>query len=106
MTQVIRMPDGATYFSIARTVNRTGMGANSPEQQFAIGLGCDLSTADRVVYADGHDLSSPAIVTPIGVNCRLCPREDCSQRALPPINRPLIVTEHRRDISPFSFATD
>mgnify|MGYP000943717209 CR=1 FL=1 len=106
MTQVIQMPDGATYFSIARTVSRTGMGANSPEQQFAIGLGCESSAAERVVYADGYDLANPSIITPIGVNCRLCPREDCSQRALPPINRPLIVTEHRRDISPFSFATD
>lgn len=106
MTQVIQMPDGATYFSIARTVSRTGMGAGSPEQQFAIGLGCELSAADRVVYADSYNLVSQSIVTPIGVNCRLCPREDCSQRALPPINRPLIVTEHRRDISPFSFVTD
>ena len=68
-----------------------------------------LVLADRlgeVVYADGLDLDSPNIATPIGANCRLCEREDCNQRALPPLNRRLAVSEYQRGLSPFAFARD
>ena len=102
-TQVIRMPEGETYFSISRTVARAGAGATSADGLLALGLGFDISHAKRVVYADGFDASSEAGVTQIGINCRLCERPDCTERALPPINRKLIVDEHRRDIAPFSF---
>ena len=39
--------------------------------------------------------------TPIGVNCRLCERENCSQRAEPPITRTLILDENTRRVSSF-----
>jgi XRE family transcriptional regulator, fatty acid utilization regulator len=106
LSQVIQMPDGATYFSIARTVTRPGAGAQVPDQLMAIGLGCEISHARRIVYADAYDLESQAAVTPIGVNCRLCLREDCNQRAFPPMNRPLFVSEHRREISPYAFSSE
>jgi len=106
LTQVIQMPDGATYFSIARTVTRPGAGAQAPDQLMAIGLGCEISHARRIAYADAYDLESQAAVTPIGVNCRLCLREDCNQRAFPPMNRPLFVSEHRREISPYAFSSE
>ncbi len=38
---------------------------------------------------------------PIGVNCRLCERLDCSQRAFPPLKHRLTVEDHVRGISPF-----
>jgi XRE family transcriptional regulator, fatty acid utilization regulator len=41
--------------------------------------------------------------TPIGINCRLCERHDCPQRALPPLSKPLVVDESRRGLSPFNF---
>ena len=106
VTQVIQMPDGTTYFSIARTVNRTGTGFREPDQQFAVGLGCEIADASRLVYADGYDTGKTAAATPIGINCRLCERPDCNQRAFPPLNRKLIVDERRREISPFTFATE
>jgi len=102
-TQTVRMPAGETYFSISRTVARSGAGGTSADRLLALGLGCDIAHARRVVYADGHDPENDAAVTPIGINCRLCERPDCSERALPPINRKLIVDEHRRDVSPFAF---
>ncbi len=105
-TQMVQMPDGAAYFSVARTVNRTGAGFHVPEQQLAVGLGCEISQARRLVYADGFDTANAAAATPIGINCRLCERTDCNQRAFPPINRPMIVDERRRDVSPFVFAVD
>ena len=106
-SQIIRMPGGETYFSISRTVARAGGGpgrSGGPgDGLLAIGLGLEIAHARRVVYADGLDPANDASVTPIGINCRLCERPDCNERALPPINRRLLVDEHRRDLAPFSF---
>ena len=63
------------------------------------------STA-RIVYADDLDLDNSVNRTLIGINCRLCPREDCGQRASPPLDRHFAVTEHRCDLSPLRFAAD
>lgn len=101
--QIIRMPGGETYFSVSRTVARAGAGSADSDSLLALGLGIDIAHARRIVYSDGFDLESDAAVTAIGINCRLCERPDCSERALPPINRRLIVDEHRRDMAPFSF---
>ncbi|WP_247881121.1 helix-turn-helix domain-containing protein [Skermanella sp. TT6] len=103
MTQLARMPDGTTYFSIARTVDKSGGGWRSPPQQFAIGLGCDVAHAGQLVYAEGVDLDNVGAATPIGVNCRLCPRLDCSQRAFPPLNHRLIIDENQRGLSTYFF---
>ena len=103
-TQLARMPDGTTYFSIARTVTKSGGGWRSPPQQFAIALGCDIAHAGNLVYADGVDFDNLDAATPIGVNCRLCPRLDCSQRAFPPLNHRLIIDENLRGLSTFSFS--
>ncbi|HAK99328.1 MAG TPA: hypothetical protein DCP14_08275, partial [Rhodobiaceae bacterium] len=40
---------------------------------------------------------------PIGVNCRLCERLDCHQRATPPLMRSLRVDDNIRGLSPFDF---
>ena len=105
-TQMIQMPDGTAYFSIARTVSRLGGGFHAPEQQLAVGLGCEIAHARRLVYADAYDTANAAAATPIGINCRLCERPDCSQRAFPPLNQRLIVDERRRDIAPIAFSTE
>ena len=98
------MEDGVTYFSVSRTVNVLGGGFHMPEQQMAIGLGCEIGHARRLVYAEGLDLADTASVTPIGVNCRLCERVDCNQRAYPPLNRRLAINETYRGFVPFTFA--
>ncbi|WP_431859884.1 helix-turn-helix domain-containing protein [Azospirillum sp.] len=103
-TQLAQMPDGTAYFSIARTAVKAGGGYRSPPQQFAMALGCDVAHAGQIVYADGIDLEHTEAATPIGVNCRLCPRSDCSQRAFPPLNHRLIVDENLRGVTPFLFA--
>ena len=73
------------------------------EPRFAIGLGCEIRHAAKLVYATGMDLEM-AEGTPIGVNCRLCERENCSQRAEPPITRTLILDENTRRVSSFAFS--
>ena len=100
--QVVEMEDGTSYFTISRTVRGMGAGYKMPEQQLAIGIGCKLDYARQLIYADGLDLSETSSITPIGVNCRLCMRMDCNQRANPPLNRRVAVAENHRGMSPFT----
>ncbi len=104
ITQTIELPDGSRYFSIAQTVRRPAAPYPQPQPRHAIGLGCELRYASRLVYAGGVDLAK-AEATPIGVNCRLCERDNCSQRAEPPLARTLILDENTRHMSSFSFAS-
>ncbi|MDN3241749.1 short-chain fatty acyl-CoA regulator family protein [Glycomyces tritici] len=100
-TQLAQMPDGRSYLWVARTVTRRYGGFGTPAKTFAIGLGCDLHHAHRLVYADGLDLASPAALTPIGPGCKVCDRSGCPQRAFPAIGRPLDVTDHRSGFTPY-----
>lgn len=102
ITQIVELPDSSRWFSIARVVRRASNRWGMPDPLFAVGLGCELKYANRLVYARGLDLTNPE-PTPIGVNCRLCERSACPQRAAPPLLYPLIVDEMRRGVSPFEF---
>ncbi|ACF03368.1 helix-turn-helix domain-containing protein [Rhodopseudomonas palustris] len=103
LKQVIELPDGSRYFSIAQMVRRPIAPHPQPQPRFAIGLGCEIRHASKLIYAAGMDLEK-AEGTPIGVNCRLCEREHCSQRAEPPITRTLILDENTRRASSFAFS--
>jgi predicted transcriptional regulator len=103
LRQVIELPDGTRYFSIAQMLRRPVAPHPQPQPRFAIGLGCEIRHASRLVYATGMDLEKTE-GTPIGVNCRLCERENCSQRAEPPITRTLILDENTRRVSSFAFS--
>jgi XRE family transcriptional regulator, fatty acid utilization regulator len=102
LTQVVELTDGSRWFSIARTVRRSITPFGAIEPHFAIGIGCEMKYAGRLVYAKRLDLSSVE-ATPIGINCRLCERPACPQRAAPPVLRPLHVDEQMRTVSPFMF---
>jgi hypothetical protein len=101
-TQVLEMPDGARYFSIARTVRRVTSSFTPDDPEIAVGVGCELKFASRLVQARDLDLAAVK-ATPIGINCRLCERPACSQRAAPPMAKALIVDETLRGLSPFRF---
>lgn len=103
-TQIVRMPDDATYFSIARTVTRTDSSYERPATKNAIGLGCDISYGPRLVYAGAHNLAETK-PTPIGVNCYLCERENCPSRAHAPLNRKITFDERAHGISLYRFET-
>lgn len=98
-TQISQMPDGQTFFDIARTVRKQSGGFHAPRTQYAISIGCDLMYARDLVYADGRDLANREAVTPVGPTCRLCNRLDCEQRAFPPVQHPLTVNEDVRGVS-------
>jgi predicted transcriptional regulator/DNA-binding XRE family transcriptional regulator len=87
LTQMARMPDGRCYFWVARQVISGPPGFGSAQQTFAIGLGCDLQHARRLIYSRGLDLN-PDMGIPIGPGCRVCERARCSQRAFPAASLP------------------
>jgi predicted transcriptional regulator len=103
LTQVLEMPDGTRFFGIARTIGRGGGGFRSRRKQFAIGLGCELSHARELVYADGIDPGQPRDVVPIGPGCRVCPRADCVQRAFPPAGQVLIADDLGESLVSYRF---
>jgi len=81
LTQTARMPDGRRHFWLARQVSSGPVGHGQPRKTFAVALGCDLQHAERLVYSRGLDIQSPGNSVSIGPGCRVCPREDCMQRA-------------------------
>lgn len=103
ITQVAEMPDGTRFFGMARTVERGGGAFFAQRKLFAIGLGCELRHARELVYADGIDLSSERRVVPIGPGCRVCPRENCAQRAFPPAGKALVTELHRETLASYRF---
>ncbi len=105
LTQIVQLPDGAKYFSVARTVRSEAAGFGAPEAERAVALGCRLEDAHRLIYARGLDVETAA-ATPIGVTCRLCERPACAARAHPPLRHRVVVDEHRRFAAPFSFEFD
>src|SRR5216684_2359278 len=97
----------ASFFCIARTLDFTGRpsGRSALTQRvgrLAIGLGCPLSYAGELAYADGLVLDDPTIVTPIGVSCAVCERLDCVDRAMPSLHHKLEVDENRRGVSAYA----
>jgi hypothetical protein len=97
--QVSEMPDGERYFCVARTITKRHAGFNSFETVHAIGLGCKVKYADKLVYSEGIDLENVQQVVPIGTTCRLCSRLDCDQRATPSLQAPLKLNENARAAS-------
>jgi predicted transcriptional regulator/plasmid maintenance system antidote protein VapI len=104
LTQVAEMPDGTRFFGIARTIERGGGGFRSRRKLFAIGLGCELSHARELVYADGLDAEHPREVMPIGPGCRVCLRENCVQRAFPPAGKPLLADSDTESLVSYQFS--
>jgi XRE family transcriptional regulator, fatty acid utilization regulator len=103
LVQIAQMPDGRNYMWVARTVERRAARYGQPGKTFAIGLGCELRHAHRLVYSEGLNLSGDSNVraTPIGAGCRVCERDNCPQRAFPALGRALDINEHRSTVSPY-----
>ena len=104
LVQIAQMPVGRDYMWVARTVERRPSRYGQPGKTFAIGLGCELRHAHRLVYSEGLDLSggpNATTATPIGAGCRVCERDNCPQRAFPALGKALDLDEHRSTVSPY-----
>lgn len=95
-TQVAETPEGGTWLCIARTVEEPATVSGRHRSPAAIGLGCDAAAARRIAYADGLDLAAGPRV-PIGINCRLCSRNDCGQRVFRALDLAVTGRFARRD---------
>lgn len=102
LTQVAQMPDGRSYFWIAKTATSAPSQYLGTRKSFAIGLGCDLAHADKLVYSVGIDLGDPEATVPIGAGCRVCDRPACPQRAFPYVGRPVQADPQTSSNLPYS----
>ena len=100
-TQLSKMPDGTAYFCVARTIRKSG-GYRSGDTLMAVGIGCPVRDARKLVYADGVDLDNLDAAVPIGTTCRLCERLDCDQRAFPALQFGMTIDENVRGRSFFA----
>ena len=96
LPQFLEMPDGGRFFSISRTTDRPVFSRETQDRRLAIALGCELRHAEHLVYADGHNVDDARIFSPIGINCHICPRQACSQRAHQPLVTELPIDTARR----------
>ena len=99
LRQLAQTPDGVRYLLLAREVSKRGGSFTAPVRRYAIALGCEVQHADALVYADGMDLKGR--FEPIGISCRICDRQECHQRSVPPLERRLRVDPDRRGLLPY-----
>ena len=103
ITQIIETPDHQRYFTLARTLDKSLVGwEGEGHSEQAIGIGCELKYADKLIYAKGIDLSNPAAVE-TGPMCRMCERANCRERAAPPFAKTLNIDEWIKGVSAFPF---
>lgn len=103
LRQKAETPDGVRYLCLATEVANQGIGYNAPAPRYALALGCEIKHAAQLVYADGLETGKEAAFEPIGISCRICPRTDCHQRAVPPLQHPLSVDLNERATIPYTF---
>jgi hypothetical protein len=83
--KVMILPDGSSYFMVARSLTKPAGSYHEPQTHYSIALGCEVSRAREIVYSDGLDLDNADVAVPVGITCRLCERRNCPQRAFPPV---------------------
>ena len=94
--QFVELPDGQRFFTISRTTDRPVFSRESQDRRLALSLGCELKHAHRLGYAAPFNIEDDALFSPIGINCHLCPRQACSQRAPQPLFTELPIDTKRR----------
>lgn len=96
--QFVEMPDRSQYFVFSRTVDRPTWMRYAQDNRLAVAMGCAIEHAGAIGYAEGFSVSATRPV-PIGINCRICPRASCDQRAhhAAVLTRP--VDERRRGVT-------
>lgn len=95
LRQLVEMPDRTQFFTISRTTDRPLLGGDGQDNRLVIALGCERGEAHRLASARPLNLDrSP--VSKIGINCHLCPRPSCPQRAHQPVHMDLPLNTDRR----------
>ncbi len=96
LPQFVELPDGKRFFTISRTADRPAYSRDSQARRQALSLGCELSHVDNIGYARPYNQTDEQLYAKIGINCRICPRQSCAQRAHNPLGIELSVDPSRR----------
>ena len=83
-------------FTISRTADRPAVNLETQDHRLAVALGCEMQYAGKLRYAAPFNFSDPNLFGKIGINCHLCPRQACSQRAHQPVFMELPLDTARR----------
>jgi predicted transcriptional regulator len=98
--QFVEMPDKSQYFVFSRTVDRPTWIRHAQDNRLAVAMGCTVEHAAEIGYAEGFSVPAARMV-PIGINCRICPRMNCDQRAHQAVVLTQPVDERRRGATRF-----
>lgn len=93
--QFVEMPDASQFFVFARTVDRPSFTRHAQDVRLAVAMGCAVEHVDQIGYAEALSVT-PARMTQVGINCRVCPRANCDQRAHNALVQSSPVDERRR----------
>ena len=96
LPQFVELPEGERFFTLSRTSDRPVFSWESQDRRLAVALGCEFRFVEEIGYADAFNLESASIFSPIGINCLLCPRQNCAQRAHQPLFVELPISPDRR----------
>ena len=98
--QFVEMPDRSQFFVFARTVDRPTWMRHAQDNRLAVAMGCAIEHAAEIGYAEAFSVTG-ARMTPVGINCRICPRSGCDQRAYQAVVLSQPVDEKRRGATRF-----
>ena len=98
--QFVEMPDRSQFFVFSRTVDRPTWARHAQDNRLAVAMGCAIEHAPEIGYAEAFSVTG-ARMTPVGINCRICPRAGCDQRAHQAVVLSQPVDEKRRGATRF-----
>jgi predicted transcriptional regulator/DNA-binding XRE family transcriptional regulator len=93
--QFVEMPDASQFFVFSRTVDRPRVTRHAQDVRLAVAMGCAIDHVGEIGYAEAFSVTATRMV-PIGINCRVCPRATCDQRAHQAVILSRPVDERRR----------
>ena len=85
LPQFVELPDGERFFTLSRTTERPVYSINTQDRRLAVSLGCEIQHARKLIYTSSFPQPADDGFHKIGINCHLCPRLNCSQRAHDPL---------------------
>jgi hypothetical protein len=94
--QYVELPDAGQFFTISRTIARPVINRHTQDRKLVVTLGCERAHADKVGYARALRVTDEDHIAKIGINCHICTRQACSQRAHEPIHLDLVIDANRR----------
>jgi len=96
LPQFVELPDKKRFFTINRTAERPAYSRDSQAKRQVLSLGCELKYAKKLGYTHSYNQKDEQLYGKIGINCRICPRQSCAQRAHNPLVIELSVDPSRR----------